>query len=571
MMDGPASTSQDAATGAGRRDALMALGIFAIALVIRVLHLRELAIHDPFYTIPSVDGLVYDAWAREIVAGDWLGEGVLFLGPLYPFFMAAIYGLFGAGLVPLKIVQALLGALSCALVFGLARECFGARVALVAGLAAALHTMLVFYGGTVMVVNLQVPLVVGAVWLLVRAFARPHALVFAAAGLAVGLSVLARQTMLLLVPLIGAAILLGFAGAGPLRDRLVHAIAFGAVVAALILPFTLRNFVVGDDLVLLNSTGGANFYMGNQPGSDGTWDVPDLGHRYRVDNPRAMREAFTAAAERETGRSLRPSEVSSYWLSRGIATIAEDPVRWVRLELRKAGLFVNAYEVWNNRSVEVSRRFSWVLRLPLVGAGLVMPLALVGLWRTRARFRSLLPIYGALLVYLASALLFFVLSRYRMPAMVLLLPFAAFVVVELWDGLRARDWRTLAISVGAIVALAIAVRVPLTSENRLHMAYYNLGNKFRELERWEEAIDAYHESLAANPRAISTFNNLAVALEGAGRDEEAIETWKRVGVMAMRRGDRRRMERAARHLRELGIAIPESPPGARDGESGTSK
>ena len=58
------------------RDRSVALTIFVCALVLRAFHLHALSIHDPFYTIASVDGAVYDAWARELVAGDWRGDGV---------------------------------------------------------------------------------------------------------------------------------------------------------------------------------------------------------------------------------------------------------------------------------------------------------------------------------------------------------------------------------------------------------------------------------------------------------------------------------------------------------------
>ena len=542
-----------------------ALALFVLALGLRLLHLREIGIHDPFYEIPSVDGAIYDAWAREILAGDWKGEGVLFLGPLYPIFLAIVYAVFGESLAALKGIQALLGAFTCVLVWGLARELFDHRVAALSGLLAACHRMLIFYGGTVMIVNLQVPLVVGLVWALVRTIRRPHVAGFALCGLLLGLSALARQTVLLVAPLVVLWIAFGLGNEVPVASRWRFAAAFGAMIALLILPFTIRNYVVGGDLVLLNSTGGANFYMGNQRRADGTWQVPSLGQRTRVDNPNEMRRAFARAAEQAEGRPLKPSEISSHWIGRGLAEIAADPVRWIGLELRKLGLFVNAYEVWNNRSVDVSKHFSWLLRLPLVSFGLIAPLGLLGLVVTRDRWRRFVPVYGAIGAYLASALLFFVLSRYRLPATVLFVPFAAAALVTGLDRLRQRDTRFLAIHTVLGTLFAIIVHWPLASENRMHMAYYNLGNKYRELERWDEAVAAYRESLAANPMAISTHNNMAVALEFAGDDEEAIEAWKVVGVMAMRAGDQMRMDRAARHLRDLGILIPadSSPSGTQ--------
>ena len=75
-----------------------------------------------------------------------------------------------------------------------------------------------------------------------------------------------------------------------------------------------------------------------------------------------------------------------------------------------------------------------------------------------------------------------------------------------------------------------------SSDDRMHMAYYNLGNKYRELERWDEAIAAYTQSLRLVPGAVSTRNNLAVAYELGGRQDDAIREWRLLAAMARRRG-----------------------------------
>ena len=581
-MESPPRSREFAPIGA-------ALVVFGLALALRLFHLREIGVNDPFFTLPSVDGAIYDRWARSMLETGQLVEHVLYLGPLYPLVMSALYSLVGPSLPALKLAQAVLGSLSCVLVWGVAREAFGARVGLVAGILAALNAMMIFYGGAVMIVNVQIPLVLGLGWALMRADRQPTPGRWALCGLLLGLSALARQTVLMLAPvilgwiLVGPEVLRRLRGEGPARGgetalpeddeeasprpapgkRIAHALAFGTVIAALILPFTLHNWRAEQDLVWLNSTGGISFYMGNQRGADGTWKVPSLGTRTRVDNPDAMRVAFAEAAEEATGQAMKPSAISAYWLRRGMDEIRADPIRWLRLEFRKLALFLNAYETWNNRSFEISRNFSWVLRAAPIHFGVFAPFALLGLWLSRNRWRRLLPLYALLGAYLASALLFLVISRYRMPATVVLLPFAAHTLVVAFDRLRESPFPSewLGRSAVALMALFALVHAPIASEERMHMAYYNLGNKFRALERWDEAIRAYQRSLAENPRAISTHNNLALAHEGAGNSRAAIDAWERVGDMAYRVGDRTRMERAARHLRDLGVEFPDAVEG----------
>jgi len=540
---------------------LLASAIFLVALGLRWLHFHEVALHDPYYALPTVDDLQYDAWARRLAAGDGFPDGVLYLGPGYPLFMAAIYALFGATLPAVKAVQVVLVAGSCVLVFGLSRELFDRRVAAIAGLLAACHAMLVFYGGTLMTVNLKVPLVLGTVWALLRAFRHPSFVGFAISGLLLGLATLVQQTILLLAPLVVLWTLFGAKSDDPLVRRSGFAACFAGAVFACILPITVHNAVTGDDFVVLNSMGGPNFYMGNQRKADGTWQVPDLGSRLRADNPDEMQRQLEAAAERATGRSMRPSEVSSYWMARGMDEIRADPLRWLGLEIRKLGLHFNAYEVWNIRAVELSQETSWVLRLPLATMGFIAPLGLLGLLLSRDRWRALVPVYGVILVYLAASLLFFVLARYRLPGVLMLVPLAAFALVRIGEALLAREGRWLAGWGAALALLITVVHLPLeSSEGRMHMAYYNLANKYRELERWDEAIAAYQKSLRLVPGAVSTHNNLALAYELGGRREEAIREWRIVAEIGRRQRDRGRVERAERHLEALAAERPVRTP-----------
>ena len=147
--------------------------ILLAAAALRIAHLREIAAHDPFFALHDVDSALYDAWARRILAGLAPDDGVLFLGPLYAYFMALVYAIGGATPAAVKAVQCALGVASVALVGLLARECFDRRTALVAAAIAAGYEMLIFYSGTLLVVNIQVPLVLLLVWLSVRALRDP--------------------------------------------------------------------------------------------------------------------------------------------------------------------------------------------------------------------------------------------------------------------------------------------------------------------------------------------------------------------------------------------------------------
>jgi 4-amino-4-deoxy-L-arabinose transferase-like glycosyltransferase len=527
----------------------IAAAILLAAAALRVAHLREIAVHDPFFALHDVDSAVYDAWARRILQGLSPDDGVLFLGPLYAYFMALVYAIGGATPSAVKVAQCALGVASVALVGLLARECFDRRVALVASAIAAGYEMLIFYGGTLLVVNVQVPLVLLLVWMSVRALRDPTPVRWLACGLLCGLCALARQTDLLFATALLAGLLLLHRRSLAAPQLAIRGALLAAGIAVLFAPFTLHNYRATGDFVLVNATGGANLYMGNNPYTDGTWVPPPIARR--VDNPLAMRAAFTRVAETRAGRALAPSEVSAYWAREAVAFIVEQPGRWLALELRKLALFFNAREVWNIRAIAIERDFSAVLRLPLVRFGAVAPLGLLGIALSARRWRALFPLHAMLAVYLAAALVFFVLARYRAACVPILMVFAGHALVWLWDAARARRVRALAAAVIVWAGLIGLTHLP-TGSDSLHMAWYNLGNKYLELERWDDAIASFEKSIAIRPGFVSSHNNLAIAYERAGRRDEAIAAWRRMLAWSLEHGEAARAERARRHLAALG-------------------
>ena len=161
-------------------------------------------------------------------------------------------------------------------------------------------------------------------------------------------------------------------------------------------------------------------YIGNHPGANGTYTVVDGDPA--VDRGPARGHAPGGGAGRRpcaVGRrgvvALRPA------VARVVATRAR---RAARLFAYKVWLTTHAWELPVNVSYAWFREQVLLLRLLPVGAWLLVPLglaaAVAGIWScrpaTRAAwrwFRWLLP------AYLASVAIFFVVDRYRAPALVL--------------------------------------------------------------------------------------------------------------------------------------------------------
>jgi predicted membrane-bound mannosyltransferase len=282
--------------------AAIVLSAFALRLTY-VLQLRS----SPLFDRPQMDERYHDQWAQAIATGETFVEGPYFRVPLYPAFLAAVYEVFGHDYLAPRIVQALLGALSCGLLFLIGRNVFGRAVGAVAGFAAASYWTLIYFDGELLIPSLIVFLDLLLIWSLLRAARAPAKLTYGLAGVVLGLSAIARPNILLFGPAV--VIWLVVVRRRELKRGLLHVACVTSGCLLVILPVTIRNYVVGDDLVLIASQSGVNFYIGNNPRSDGhTAIVPGTpgdwwGSYY----------ATIERAERALGRKLKASEVSRYY------------------------------------------------------------------------------------------------------------------------------------------------------------------------------------------------------------------------------------------------------------------
>lgn len=137
--------------------------IAVTALTARLLHLWFLR-DSPFFTTLMGDARGYDTWAQQIAAGDWIGREVFYQAPLYPYFLAVIYALFGHDLLIVRIVQAIVGSVACVLLGLAAARLFTPRVGLIAGLMLALYAPAVFMDSLIQKSILDVFFICLTIW-----------------------------------------------------------------------------------------------------------------------------------------------------------------------------------------------------------------------------------------------------------------------------------------------------------------------------------------------------------------------------------------------------------------------
>jgi len=444
----------------------IALILFVAALAVRIVYLLQIQ-SLPFTTSLGLDAASYDDWARRIADGDWLGDRIFYQAPLYPYFLGVLYTFFGYHLNLIRALQLLMGALNCVLIFWMGRKLFGKRHALWSGALAVLYGILVFYEGAIGKDGLSVFLTDLALLGLILSLERPRWHRWFLSGIALGCAVLTRGNLVLLAPLIVAWMVVVLRHY-PLRTTLLSVAAFAAGTVLIVSPVTVRNYVVGKDMVLTTSQAGQNFYIGNNPKANGFFENPP---RIRL-NPKYEEADFEAEALRRTHRTaMKPSEISNYWGREGIRFARENPSKALALLVKKTALFWNRFEIPDNYNYYYHKKEVWVLRILLLGFGVVAPLGLFGLYLTRKNpgtWLFALFIFG----YMASIVPFHMASRYRLPVVPPLILFAGYTISWVFDRFRARDFRPLLYALIPVGILTVAVHWKIADETHTFKTPY---------------------------------------------------------------------------------------------------
>jgi tetratricopeptide (TPR) repeat protein len=522
-----------------RSDRLDLALVVGAALVLRIAFFFLNKAFNPTFYFPVMDSFYHHEWALDLVAGGTPGTDAFFRGPLYPYTLAALYKISGSSIAFAVFVQHLLGAMTAGVIYLTARELFSRPVALVAGLTVALYWVLVYMEGDLLIETLFILLNSVSVLLLTMGIQRQRTALLAAGGLALGLATIARPSVMVFFVAVPLAIWLGARrNAAPKRSWVVQTAIVAVACAIPIMPVMIRNYMVARAVVPVGASGGVNFYIGNNPASDGsTAIVPGT----RADWWGGYEDAI-AMAEKDRGRKLKLAEVSDYFFERGFQFIAQNPGRAARHMGKKFLMFWGAGERANDKYIYFFWRLAKMKYIPLPGFWLVAPLAIVGgllLWRRRADLSMFYLFVG---LYSAGVIAFFVNARFRLPVVPVLCMFAAYAAVYLWRAMREKDFgvlKVLLITTGAAVLVnsdylyqrQMRAYADAFSNFTLANAYLKMGDKATALHHYGRAteINAQYPTTAYDLIRREVDYNLGVLLWENGMCSRAIEILERVG------------------------------------------
>jgi Flp pilus assembly protein TadD len=210
-----------------------------------------------------------------------------------------------------------------------------------------------------------------------------------------------------------------------------------------------------------------------------------------------------------------PAEQDRYFLPKTLAEITASPLAWLKLLGRKLLWTIQADEIRDPFSFSFFAKASPLLAA-LPGFGLLFPLALAGiLVSIRARPRPAL-LLAYVVATASTCVLLVTSSRYRLPFVVALVPFAASGLVSCIRMLRERSARAAVLACVLMAGVALC-RLTRHAPSHVHAEEWSAtGYALIHLREPDEADRAFRKSIAEDARWSPAWAGLGVAAVNRG-------------------------------------------------------
>lgn len=365
----------------------------------------------------------YDDVARSLISGKGFvhsvnprsedspykfqpGTPFHFVPPLYAWWLGVVYFLFGPNVLIAKILQCLMDASVCLLLYKIGRIITDNRVSLTAAFLYAIYPLAIY---TSTRLYYQIPMNLALCWLILS-FATPVTAKNGMwAGLALALSALAKPVTLPLIALLPVVrIFEAFYKKDHIKkDVIIWTIAFFMAVGLTLSPWTIRNYLVFHKLIPIQGGSGAPLIQGSKEEYIDL-DVDTLRKKYG--------QSF----------GLRNDQFVEVALNNHLNHLKNAPLDYIRFLVKKSLL------TWYNTEGKNKNFLTLLMQFPFLVFALFGFVASFKFWLKKPNWYI-----PALILYITGIqVVFFPLARYTLAVMPLVMLFTAFGLNKLLISLR---------------------------------------------------------------------------------------------------------------------------------------
>ena len=353
----------------------------------------------------------YDRLAVSILEGKGYvsqsGQPTAGHPPGYTVFLSAIYFLFGRNLLIVRIIQAVMGALLCILIYYLGKEMLGERAGILAGLFGSVHLGFIAQSVRILTEGLATFLLLIVLLFFYKAKQNYHKKIFCIlTGFMLGIVSLVRPNLVIVFFLITFVFIydlykkeFGF------KEVIKHLMIYGIAFSIPILPWTVRNYKTFHAFVPISTFQGLTLYSSYKP-----LDGKIYGFRRNDD------------ITEKAGRLSSEVEESDFLTKETLKLIKNDPAIFFKLLGLKMAYFFSPFN-WELIHNRVIYNYLYVFYFPFF---------IVGSFMLLRRFNEFSPLYLPILSIIITCVVFYGSPRFRLPAEPYMILFSCLAIIRIY-------------------------------------------------------------------------------------------------------------------------------------------
>lgn len=333
--------------------------------------------------------------------------------PVYPLIIAAAFKAFGiystSSKVVLMMIQIIISALICVLIFLIGRRVFNVWVGLLAALMIALYpTALHLTIQKICSSNIFLLLLLLFIFQFFKLAEAPTIKKSILAGLTFGIAILTDPVVVAFFPFALGWLL--FRERAELKTRIISAALVFLAVCTIISPWQIRNYLVFDRFFLIKSNFSRELFMGNY-GSNAS-----------------------LTSERQYMATLDEGERSKLYQKKALDSILNNPEQLIRQICNRFFRYWTVLPVHNYRGANTNGIKEQIAGISYL---IIIALGIVGLCLSSLRSREVqLLVVAILSLPVPYYLTWFTHFRYRFPVEPILIIFASFAMYQFWKLLK---------------------------------------------------------------------------------------------------------------------------------------
>ncbi|MGE5197533.1 MAG: glycosyltransferase family 39 protein, partial [Deltaproteobacteria bacterium] len=475
-----------------RKELFVILGIFALAMFLRIAYFADYKNTAVFPILPYSDGDFYYQRAQEILSGDFLGGKAFLKWPLYAYFLSFLFKISASSLFFVYTVQFIIGALTCLLVYFIARLLFNSVTGFIAALMYAFYGLFVFYEGLAVYTSLSLFLNALLFLAIMDIHENPGNEKSFWSGIYLGICTI-TQGNIVLFGIAGILWALWHKGVS-FTKYAYHVCAFIIGLSAVLGLLFLRSYIIDKTPAILTGNSGLNFYLGNNPQASGLLNWPK---ELSATADGMLRDA-RVIAKLTLKKEVTPNEASAFWMNKALEFIKNDPQAYLRLLIRKTVFLFSPQEFIFEPEYYFSAEKIRVFKFMLMDLHFILPFAFLGMLVSLKNIKRSAPLYLALATLSLGIILFFVQTKFRVTIVPYLIIFAACGFYGLGELIWKKKYAQAALLVSALCLIFAA----LNSKSPVKIMIGNDPNTFAAFHyHFAKAVE--HENKSEYPEALA--------------------------------------------------------------------